>query len=217
MTRQDAQASNAVITGILPVCSFDAHVLFDPGSTHSYVLTLFAKYFTKELIKLERPFLVSTSMGETLLVELGYRSYGVSVEEIDTVVDLMLLDMTNFDVILGMDWLASRQATLDYHSKAIKFCIPGEHAFMFQGDRSEVPYNMISIMSVRRMLRKGFHGFLSFVRDIKNEELSLEKVPVASEFPSVFSEELLGLPLDGDIEFNIELFPGTTNLHSSLL
>lgn len=42
-------------------------------------------------------------MGETLLVEAGYRSCRVSMGEIDTVVDLLLLDMTDFDVILTMD------------------------------------------------------------------------------------------------------------------
>uniref|UniRef100_A0A1U7X472 Uncharacterized protein LOC104230539 n=1 Tax=Nicotiana sylvestris TaxID=4096 RepID=A0A1U7X472_NICSY len=46
-TRQDAQASNAVVTGILSVCSFDALALIDPGSTHSYVSSYFALRFSR--------------------------------------------------------------------------------------------------------------------------------------------------------------------------
>ncbi|KAJ1441942.1 Retroviral aspartyl protease [Sesbania bispinosa] len=42
MTRQDAQASNAVVTGILPICSRDDHVLFDPRAPHSFVSLSFA-------------------------------------------------------------------------------------------------------------------------------------------------------------------------------
>jgi hypothetical protein len=34
--------------------------------------------------------------------------------------------------------------------------------------------------------------------------------PVVEEFPDVFSEELPGMPPDRDIEFIIELLPGTT-------
>lgn len=209
MTSQDAQASNVIVTGILPVCSIDAHVLFDSGSTNSYVSPLFAKNFTMEPVRLETSFLVATTMGETLVVESGYRSCSVLVGKIDTVVDLMLLDMTDFDMILGMDWLVSCHTTLDYHSNAIRFSISGEQVFAFQRDQSEVPYNLISIMSAQHMLRKGCQRFLAFVRDVEKEERILEQVLVASEYPDVFPEELPGLPPDRDIEFNIELVLGT--------
>ena len=36
-----------------------------------------------------------------------------------------------------------------------------------------------------------------------------EEVPVVRDFPDVFPEELPGMPLDRDIEFLIELLPGT--------
>jgi hypothetical protein len=35
------------------------------------------------------------------------------------------------------------------------------------------------------------------------------EVPVVCEFPDVFPDELLGLPPDRDVEFKIELIPGT--------
>jgi hypothetical protein len=38
---------------------------------------------------------------------------------------------------------------------------------------------------------------------------NLEDIPVACEFPDVFSEDLLGLPPDRDVEFIIQLQPGT--------
>ena len=37
-----------------------------------------------------------------------------------------------------------------------------------------------------------------------------EEVPVVRDFPEVFPEELPGMPLDRDIEFLIELLPGTS-------
>ena len=42
LTPQDAQASNAVVSSILSVCSLDARVLFDPGASHSFVSPVFA-------------------------------------------------------------------------------------------------------------------------------------------------------------------------------
>jgi hypothetical protein len=39
---------------------------------------------------------------------------------------------------------------------------------------------------------------------------NLEDIPVACEFPDIFSEDLSGMPPDRDVEFIIELHPGTT-------
>jgi hypothetical protein len=37
----------------------------------------------------------------------------------------------------------------------------------------------------------------------------LEEIPVVSEYPDVFPDELPGMPPDQDVEFVIELQPGT--------
>jgi hypothetical protein len=42
------------------------------------------------------------------------------------------------------------------------------------------------------------------------EEKSLEHIRIVCEYPYVFPEELPGVPPDRDIEFSIELLPGTT-------
>ena len=45
-----------------------------------------------------------------------------------------------------------------------------------------------------------------FSMDVK----SLEEVPVVNEYPDVFPDELPGMPPDRDIEFSIDLVPGTS-------
>ena len=40
--------------------------------------------------------------------------------------------------------------------------------------------------------------------------LTIADIPIVCEFLDVFLNELLGLPPDRDIEFKIELIPGTT-------
>nr|GFD36923.1 putative reverse transcriptase domain-containing protein [Tanacetum cinerariifolium] len=37
---------------------------------------------------------------------------------------------------------------------------------------------------------------------------SIHDQPIVSEFPNVFPDELLGIPLVREVEFNIELIPG---------
>jgi hypothetical protein len=40
------------------------------------------------------------------------------------------------------------------------------------------------------------------------KEAKLEDIPVVNEFMDVFPQELLGMPLDREIEFTIDLKPG---------
>lgn len=98
------------------------------------------------MLRLEKPFLVATLVGKNLFIKSNLCDYCVSVCGRDAVVDLILLEMSDFDMILGMDWLALFHATMDCHQMAVKFSMPGERAFIVQGDRSEVPNNLISML-----------------------------------------------------------------------
>jgi len=47
------------------------------------------------------------------------------------------------------------------------------------------------------------------VRDVDSETPSLESFPVVNEFLKVFSNDLLGIPLEREIDFGIDLLPDT--------
>ena len=49
-------------------------------------------------------------------VMIGYR---------EITFDLVFFDLEDFDVILGMDWLASYHASIDCFRKRVTFSIPG--------------------------------------------------------------------------------------------
>ena len=46
-----------------------------------------------------------------------------------------MLDMTDYDVILGMDFLSKYGAMIDCKAKIVGFNPPGEEKFTFFGDR----------------------------------------------------------------------------------
>ena len=68
---------------------------------------------------------------------------------------------------------------------------------------------VISAFIAKRLLRQGCEGFLATVIDTQQQELKLEDIPVVKEFPEVFPDDLPGLPPDREIEFSIDLIPGT--------
>ena len=52
-------------------------------------------------------------------------------------------------------------------------------------------------------------GFIEFITEDKQSQ-GVEQIPVVCEFPEVFPEEIPGLPSVKEVEFTIELMPGTT-------
>ena len=66
------------------------------------------------------------------------------------------------------------------------------------------------------MLLKGCVGYLASIVDTtKNVVTELIDIRVVCKFPDVFPEELLGLPPDQEIEFEIELLPRMTPISNA--
>ena len=58
-------------------------------------------------------------------------------------------------------------------------------------------------------MRKGYEAYLAYVINTKEVEKKVESVPVVCEFADVFPEKLPGLPPVKEVEFGIDLIPGT--------
>ncbi|WMV25255.1 hypothetical protein MTR67_018640 [Solanum verrucosum] len=65
--------------------------------------------------------------GESILARRVYKNFPVSLPHRVTHVDLVKLDMLDFDVILGMDWLNSCCASIDCRTRVVKFLFPNDH------------------------------------------------------------------------------------------
>ncbi|XP_070054363.1 uncharacterized protein [Nicotiana tomentosiformis] len=208
-TRQDAQTLNVVVRGILFICSFDALPLIDSGSTHSYVSLYFSLRFSRYLELLNDPFLVATPVRESLLAEYMYRACQIRVNGRDTIADLIVLDIIDFDMLLGMDWLYSCYAIVDCHAKIVKFEIPNEPSFVLKGGQVPATCKVVSFLKAQRLLKKGCLGLLAIVNDTRKETISIENVPLVREFSDVFPDDLPGLPLVREIDFGVDLPPDT--------
>ena len=83
---------------------------------------------------LDIPIRVSTPMGESVMVEKVYRSCLVTFVGSNTHVDLIILEMVDFDVILGMTWLSPNFAILDCNAKTITLAKPWTDPLVWEGD-----------------------------------------------------------------------------------
>ena len=65
--------------------------------------------------------LVSTPVGDTLMTNLVIKYCIICIEGRELLADLVLLDMHDFDIILGMDWLASYHG-FEKKDGSMRFC-----------------------------------------------------------------------------------------------
>ena len=209
ITQQDAEASNTAVTGTLSIDGIDARVFFDTGSTHSFLSLGMAERLGVEPRRLVIPLLVTSPLGRVWEADLYFPACKVFIEGHGLPANLVLLGMEDFDVILGMDWLSLHHAVLVCREKVVWFHIPGTPEFYYRGDRWSASSSIVSFLQARRMMRKGCVAFLAHVREAEKESLRIEEIRVVREYVDVFPEELPGLPPEREVEFGIELLPGT--------
>ena len=209
VTQQDADAAPDVVTGIISILDHDAYTLFDPGATHSFASKHLLDRFHIETQPLEGRMRVSLPAGDPLFTDRVVRDSRVLIEGQEFPVNLIALDIRDFDVVLGMDWLSRHRSTLDCYKKEVKFHRPGKLEVKFRGIRRELSSNMIFAMATQRMLPKCCQGYLAYVVETGKEGTMVDEIPVVTEFPDVFPDDIAGLPPEREVEFTIDLIPGT--------
>ncbi|XP_070055466.1 uncharacterized protein [Nicotiana tomentosiformis] len=122
--RQDSEASPDVVTGILTIHSHAIYALMDPGSTFSYITPFIAGKLDMRSELLPQPVEVSTQVGDSIVANHVYRDCTVLINDRPTSIDLVELVMLDFDVIMGMDWLAACYANIDCRAKLVRFHFP---------------------------------------------------------------------------------------------
>ncbi|KAL0546403.1 hypothetical protein IC582_016311 [Cucumis melo] len=207
--KTEAERAGTVVTGTLPVLGHYALVLFDSGSSHSFISSAFVLHARLEVEPLHHVLSVSTPSGECMLSKERVKACQIEIAGHVIEVTLLVLDMLDFDVILGMDWLAANHASIDCSRKGVTFNPPSMASFKFKGGGSRSLPQVISAIRASKLFSQGTWGILASVVDTREVDVSLSSEPVVRDYPDVFPEELPGLPPHREVEFAIELEPGT--------
>jgi hypothetical protein len=101
---------------------------------------------------------------------------------------LLILGLENVDIILGANWMTQHWVVLDVAARTLEIRSP-----TFRDLTLYLPSQETTQSCAFSMI-----------------ELPLKKYLAICDYADVFPDELLGIPPDRDIEFAIELQPGTT-------
>ncbi|KAL0536720.1 hypothetical protein IC582_025680 [Cucumis melo] len=197
------------MTGTLPVLGHYALVLFDSSSSHSFISSAFVLHARIEVEPLYHILSVSTPSRESMLSNEKVKVCQIEIANHMIKVTLLVLDMHDFDVIMGMHWLAANHASIDCSCKELAFNPPLKASFIFKEKGSRSLPKVISAMRANKLLNQGTRSILASVVKTREVNVSLPSKPMVRDYSDVFLKEFPGLPPHREIKLVIELETGT--------
>ena len=167
-----------------------ARVLFDSGASHSFITASCVKELGLEVKSLENPLHVSSPLGTRVSVDMICQDCELEISEILLTVDLRVMDMSEFDVILGLDWLTARRVVIDCDCRRITTYTRDGICITFQGDKHDALPQAVYDSRWHGQLMGSLASLT--LEDEARQELGL--LWVVCEYEDVFLDELPGLP-----------------------
>src|SRR3954463_2441738 len=121
-----------------------------------------------------------------MIVNFGCHDLVIEFGKYKFPASLIILDSQGLDVILGMDWMTKYEGVIDCANRTVTLTTPDKKRIKFKSNFESKGSKLNSLKGV-----------------------SIDSVPVVKEYSDVFLEELPGMQPDRDVEFLIDLLPGS--------
>ena len=99
-------------------------------------------------------------------------------------VGLILFELVELNVILGMNFLTKYNAVLDCSNKEVVLKDPKIFQVEFVGDKKVNLARIISILKARKLMKKGYTSYLAHVVDTQALSNNPSKVPIVCSLKS---------------------------------
>ncbi|XP_054822826.1 uncharacterized protein LOC129321105 [Prosopis cineraria] len=127
----------------------------------------------------------------------------VRFENYLTTLNLIQIPMKRLDMIIGMDWLMVNNTTLDCARKTVLLSV---HTAL-----ANIPSKskFLLVVQAEKLMQQGCMAYMVFFSMHGVYNGSIDKIGVVNEFSKVFMNDMSGLPPEREVEFTINLVPGT--------
>jgi hypothetical protein len=186
-----------VVIGIFFVNDTSVVMLFDSRASHSFISTTYVVKYNLPIVLLRCQMIVKSPRGDMPARQLCPK-VNLKIRGVDFVANLIVLESKGIDIILGMDWLSKHKVIIDCTKKSVKLTTL---------DGKELEFVVKPVVTAK--------GVANRVKVNQLDASQGSKVPVVNEFCDVFLDELPGMLPDRDIEFVIQLKPGTAPIHKT--
>ena len=159
-----------------------------------------------EVEALEEPLYVSSPIGIRARIWMICRGCELEISGILLTVDLRIMDMSEFDVILGLDWLTAYRVIIDCERRRVTAYTQDDTHVVFQEDKHDILPQIVYESKCKGQLA-GWLASLTLEDEVRSD---LDLPRVVYEYEDVFPDELPRLPPQRVVDFSIELHPGAS-------
>jgi hypothetical protein len=185
-TMVDILEGATVLTGTFSIHGHPIKILFDSGATHSLMSECLVRKLGLQSCHTKESFIVSTAGGRIPSNTIT-KAVPLQLGSKTFLTNLIHLGLGGLDVILGMNWMEQHKVILDISERVIEIHSPTiGHTTLYLPKAEGINHCSYAAVTIQ-----------------------LENIPVVCDYPNVFPDALPGMPPDRDVEFIIELQPGT--------
>ncbi|GJT23337.1 putative reverse transcriptase domain-containing protein, partial [Tanacetum coccineum] len=183
------------MTGTFTLNNHFVTTLFDSGADYSFVSTTFISLLGIEPSELGFKYEIEIASGQLVEIDKVIKGYKLEIKGHVFDIDLIPFGHGSFDVIIGMVWLSNHKAEIICHEKVVRIPLPDGKVLRVLGERPEEKARLLV--------------------SAKASDKKQEEIVMVRDFLKVFPDDLLGLPLLWEIEFQIELILGVVPIAKS--
>ena len=146
------------VVGVIPLFSGHALILFDSGASHSFVSSSFVKAHDMKMDVGTHEWHVRIPTRETQVSRAVCKRCPLTLSYLKMPADLVVMEINNFDIILGMDWLSEHHAFIDCREKRVIFEIPNQQTYCFQGIHTQTPVTLstLQVCHMKKVVHEGY-------------------------------------------------------------
>jgi hypothetical protein len=173
--------------GSFLVANHPTVILFNSSASHTFISKTFVEKYCIHCAESREGFVIHSPGMQIFTKEVTFH-IPVTLAGREFLANMIVVKGQDIDVILGMTWLAQNKAIINIDQRTIKLNYGHEEVQL------SIPI-AVPIKASGQVIE-------TIVQEIWD-------IPVVLEFPDVFPIDLPGLPPERDVEFVIELKPGT--------
>ncbi|RHN60028.1 putative nucleotidyltransferase, Ribonuclease H [Medicago truncatula] len=199
LTGTQTENEDRLIRGTCYINNTPLVAIIDTGATHCFIAFDCVSALGLDLSDMNGEMVVETPAKGSVTTSLVCLKCPLSMFGRDFEMDLVCLPLSGMDVILGMNWLEYNHVLINCFSKSVHFSSVEE----------ESGAEFLSTKQLKQLERDGILMFsLMASLSIENQAV-IDRLPVVCEFPEVFPDEIPDVPPEREVEFSIDLVPGT--------
>jgi len=158
MSKKEAATSGTVVTSTLFLNSMSFCVLFDSSATYSFISTQSTIQLDLEHVKVKTNYRIWLPNGTIVKCLILYKHVPISIGESTFLRDLIHFDLSDFDSILGMNWMHTYEAKIDCNDLKVILNDEKGREMCFYGQREEKACSIIFPMKASKLSHQGCEG-----------------------------------------------------------